>query len=179
MIITRRWSMPNKWTFKMKPAKNILDKYVLYNGTNWIDPFAGFNSPAQFTNDINPDSPTTHHLRAIDFVKSLDSMYDGVIFDPPYSPTQIKLCYQNIGVKMLPKETTSSFYWDVKREIASKIKIGGIAISFGWNSTGFGNKLGFEKIEILLINHGSNHNDTIVVVERKSCKSLQYALMYE
>lgn len=44
---------------------------------------------------------------------------------------------------------------------------GGIVISFGWNSTGIGKKYGFEKIEILLVAHGSQHNDTIVVVERK------------
>jgi len=45
--------------------------------------------------------------------------------------------------------------------------LGGIAISFGWNSNGFGKKLGFEIIEILIVPHGSSHNDTIVTIERK------------
>jgi len=30
-----------------------------------------------------------------------------------------------------------------------------------------GKKMGFELIEILLVCHGSDHNDTIVTVERK------------
>ncbi len=47
------------------------------------------------------------------------------------------------------------------------IKVGGYAISFGWNSSGFGKKRGFEIIEILLVAHGGRHNDTIVTVERK------------
>ena len=48
-----------------------------------------------------------------------------------------------------------------------KIRVGGIAISFGWNSCGIGKKRGFELEEILLICHGGHHNDTIVTVERK------------
>lgn len=47
------------------------------------------------------------------------------------------------------------------------IKPNGLAISCGWNSGGFGKMLGFEIVEILLVAHGGNHNDTIVTVERK------------
>jgi hypothetical protein len=168
MLINRKWCMPNKWTFTMKPVKELLQKYVPENGSIQFVPFSGYNSCAEITNDIDPNAPTLFHERAIDFVSTLhDNIYDGALFDPPYSPTQLKQCYDNIGVKMISKETTSKFYWDVKKEVAKKLKVGGIAISFGWNSTGFGTKLGFEKIEILLLYHGSNHNDTIIVVERK------------
>ena len=54
-----------------------------------------------------------------------------------------------------------------KKTLAPKIKTGGHAITFGWNTNGFGKKLGFEVIEVLLVHHGTNHNDTLVTVERK------------
>jgi hypothetical protein len=44
--------------------------------------------------------------------------------------------------------------------------------SCGWNSNGFGKGLGFEMIELLLIAHGSMHNDTIVTIERKFTNDL-------
>ena len=40
-------------------------------------------------------------------------------------------------------------------------------MSFGWNSSGFGNTRGYVVEEILLVAHGGAHNDTICVVERK------------
>ena len=43
----------------------------------------------------------------------------------------------------------------------------GVVITFGWNSNGIGKTRGFEIVEILLVAHGGNHNDTICVVERK------------
>ena len=166
MEIRRIWAMPNKWTFTIKPIKEILEKYV-GDGKNWIDPFAGMNSPAEVTNDLNPKAKATYHMKALDFVKQLGGVYDGILFDPPYSGRQVKECYNDLKVDVQRDDTNSFFYWGVKRAMADKIKIGGIAISFGWNSNGFGKKLGFEIIEILLVAHGSSHNDTICVVEKK------------
>ena len=37
---------------------------------------------------------------------------------------------------------------------------------FGWNSNGVGSA-DMEMIEILIVAHGGQHNDTIVTVERK------------
>lgn len=50
--------------------------------------------------------------------------------------------------------------------------MGGYAITFAWNSNGIGKKYGFELQEILLVAHGSQHNDTIVTVEKKIQNSL-------
>ena len=61
MKFSRIWAMSNKWTFTIKPIKELLEKYV-GDGTDWIDPFAGQHSPAEITNDINPDRPTKYHL---------------------------------------------------------------------------------------------------------------------
>lgn len=163
--------MPNKWTFIIKPIKELLDKYV-GNGNNWIDPFSGKNSPAEITNDLNPKMPAKYHMKALDFVKEIKGEFDGILFDPPYSGRQVKECYNDLHIDVQRDDTNSFFYYSVKREVAHKIKSGGYAICFGWNSAGFGKKLGFELIEVLLIPHGSAHNDTIVTVERKIDKTI-------
>lgn len=165
MKINRVWAMPNKWTFQIKPIKELLNRYVL--DQNWIDPFAGYNSPAGITNDINPNAPTTHHMKAIDFVQILyNKEYSGCLFDPPYSLRQLKECYQQHGTD-ISYEDTIKFYSSLKTELTKKIIPGGYCISFGWNSNGFGKKRGFEIVEILLVAHGRDHNDTIITVEKK------------
>lgn len=91
----------------------------------------------------------------------------GVCYDPPYSPRQIKECYDDIGKSLTSRDTSAAFWEDQKKEIARIVQDGGYAISFGWNSEGIGKKYGFEIVEILLVAHGGCHNDTICTVERK------------
>lgn len=166
MNITRAWAMPSMHTFQIKPIAVLLNRYV-GDGRGWIDPFAGENSPAEITNDLNPAKPTKFHLHAKEFALKLTGTYKGVLFDPPYSLRQVKECYDAIGVKLFT-EDTQRFPQNVKEQIAPKIINGGIAITFGWNSQGFGKNLGFEMIEVLMVPHGRSHNDTIVTVERKT-----------
>lgn len=131
------------------------------------DPFAGHNSPAEITNDINPEAKAKFHLHAKDFVIGLNGQkFKGVVFDPPYSLEQVKRSYDSMGVDMA-FEDTQSFPNNIKKLIAPKILTGGITITCGWSTVGFGKKLGFEIIEILIVCHGGHHNDTIVTVERK------------
>ena len=166
MKITRQWAMPSMHTFTIEPIRQLICRYVK-DGKGWIDPFAGENSPAEITNDLNPEKPAKYHMHALDFAKMLDGQYDGCLFDPPYSLTQVKECYASIGCEDFMSQDASHFPYDIKREIAKRIKPNGIVISCGWNSGGFGKTLGFEMIEILLVPHGRTHNDTIVTVERK------------
>ena len=44
MKIERKWAMPNKWTFTIKPITELLSRYV-GDGMGWVDLFAGKNSP--------------------------------------------------------------------------------------------------------------------------------------
>lgn len=163
--ISRVWAMPSRHTFKIKPIAELIKKYV-GSGENWIDPFAGDNSPAEVTNDLNPAKKTMFHRHACEFVKMIAGGYDGVLFDPPYSLRQLKECYEEVDVQMF-KDDSQRFPQNVKELIVPKLNTGAIAITCGWNSQGFGKKLGFEMIEILMVNHGRSHNDTIVTVERK------------
>ena len=165
MEINRIWSMPNKWTFTIKPIKELLKDYV--NEGYWCDPFAGENSPAQIQNDLS--GKCEFNMDALAFLKSRkDNEFDGVLFDPPYSITQAKQCYEGRGMDLLDIKPTSMKYWaECKNEINRIIKPGGEAICFGWSSMGIGKGRGFEMIRILLVPHGGSKNDTIVTVEVK------------
>lgn len=169
MKITRKWAMPNHNTFSIKPIKELILSHL---EGDWLDPFSR-NSPPEIkkfcvTNDLNLDFEADFHLESLDFLRMQKELsFDGVLFDPPYSPRQISECYKDVGRTVHQSDTQSSFYGDRKRAAAKAIKIGGCAISFGWNSGGLGKVNGFEIIEILLVAHGGAHNDTICTVERK------------
>ncbi len=93
---------------------------------------------------------------------------DLVLFDPPYSPRQIKELYDGIGLKMGGKEAWRTAAWTAERDVIdAMVQPNGIVLSFGWNSLGMGKKRGYEVEEIILVTHGAAHNDTICMAERK------------
>lgn len=151
--------MPNKWTFTIRPIKDLLAEEV--TSGIWVDPFAGEDSPAEVTNDIDPTMPTEYHLDALSFLRCLgSSKYEGVLYDPPYSITQAR--------QYGKKSFASMKYWsECKNEIARVVKPGGKVICFGWSSMGLGKSRGFEMKRVLLVPHGGSKNDTIVTVEVK------------
>ena len=158
MIIERKWAMPSKWTFKIKPIKDFLDEEII---GLIADPFAGENSPAQEQNDIVVGRGNGHHIDALTWLKGKrTNRYDTVLYDPPYSITQARMYGK--------KEFSSMKYWaDCKNEIARILKPGGKAICFGWSSIGLGKNRGFEMTRILIVPHGGSKNDTICTVEQK------------
>lgn len=151
MIIERRWAMPNKRTFDIKPIKELLFQQFR-QGIDVLDPF-----PFEYKEDA------TEMLNKIE-----DESYEYAVFDPPYSPRQLKECYKGKG----EYDTKNSTWKRWKDLLAKKIKVGGKVISFGWNSGGLGKKRGFKLKKILLVAHGGNHNDTICTVEIKEQCSL-------
>ena len=173
MNIKRIWAMPNKSTFSIKPIKELIQSEL--NGGLIIDPFAGPSRIAKITNDIDPQYDTDYNLDALDFLKLFDGeSVDMVLLDPPYSVRQVSEVYRKLG-KTVNMETTQSTFWsNIKNEIARVLRPGGKIISFGWNSMGLGKNRGFKINKILLVPHGGPHNDTICVVETKQQSSLSY-----
>ena len=137
IIFSHAQAQPNAWTFTIKPIKLLIERYV-GDGLGWVDPFAGENSPAEYTNDLNPKRPTRYHLEAVDFCEMLKGQYKGIIFDPPYSYRQISEHYAENGLKATALDTSINFFARVMNAICNKIALGGIAISCGWNTNGFG-----------------------------------------
>ena len=166
---SRAWAMPNKNTFSIKPIKELITRVKDERDGLWIDPFANRNKFAYITNDLDPKYDTDYHMDAIDFLKQFrdSQVTGGVLYDPPYSPRQVSESYKKLGLSVNMETTQASYWGNLKKEIARVTYMDAIVISFGWNSGGIGKTLGFEIIEVLLVPHGGNHNDTIVTVERK------------
>jgi len=165
--------MPNKETFKIKPIKSLIHTWFLYASMMKpcyaIDPFcrnSPFNDRCK-TNDLDTSVEADSHLDALEFLQSFaDSSVDLVLFDPPYSPRQVSECYKKLD-KTVNMQTTQSSYWgNMKKEIARIVKPNGLVITCGWNSGGMGKSNGFDIEEILMVAHGGWHNDTIVTVDR-------------
>ena len=166
MKMQRVWAMPSAWTFTIKPIKELLAEEI--SDGLWCDPFAGENSPAQVTNDINPERPAEHHMDAIAFLRSQpDARYDGILLDPPYSKRQISEHYQAAGVRVTGWHTSSGWMKEIKDEANRICRSGAKVICFGWNSMGMGVSRGYALARLLLVAHGGTHNDTIVTVEIK------------
>ena len=175
MIIERKWAMPNHQTFKIKPIHKFIIESLskIENPSLILDPFA--NRPSDYraiTNDINPHTKTQYHMDAIDFLKMYeDHSVDVVLFDPPYSPRQLKECYHNMGQSL--HDAKSSVWAAWKNEVKRVLKQGGLCLSFGWSSVGMSKSRGFTIQRILLVCHGGVHNDTICLSEIKTQTSLK------
>jgi hypothetical protein len=143
----RHWCMPSHKTFTIKPFKNLIAAEL---GSNYVDPF-----PYPFVKD------------AIDYLKTIhDNSVDHLVFDPPYSQRQLKEKYHSAGLSF--NHPMNNSYWsNCRKEISRIVKSTGKVISFGWNTNGIGIKHGFKITKVVLVAHGSQHNDTIATVEVK------------
>ncbi|HDY87683.1 MAG TPA: adenine-specific DNA methylase [bacterium] len=162
--------MPSHNTFSIAPISKFVGKYLSLSKRS-IDPFARDFQGATITNDMNPETLAEYHEKALDFLQRfVDSEpFDLVIFDPPYSLGQVKEMYSNMGIEKLSmKEAQNTGRWSPEKDTIDKIlRPGGIVLHFGWHTNGMGKKRNYEIVEILLVAHGSAHNDTICMAERK------------
>lgn len=164
MTFSTAWAMPSRWTFTIPPINDFVKRWV-DNANVIVDPFSGRSTFATLSNDL-----ATGGVDAGEWCQSLLPEYRGkadvVIFDPPYSPRQISECYKSIGLPVTSADTrNASLYKRVRQPLSDICKPGGIALSFGWQSSGFGKK--WLTREILLVQHGGAHNDTICVAQEK------------
>lgn len=157
--------MPSKWTFSIPRVMDILKRHKV--GQNWLDPFAGKNSTAEITNDIEGRG-ATFEMDALEFLKSRENeSATGILFDPPYSADQ---CLRLYTPKHNGRAGRAEYLAKCRDEIARVLKQDGTAISFGWDSMGIGDSRGFDIIEIILLCHGACHNDTIITIDKKRIK---------
>ena len=154
---SRHWAMPSPHTFQIPPIRRFLHRWL--RGVS-VDPFAGQSTIATHRNDL------LDGLDAADFCRSLLASgitADTILYDPPYSPRQIREVYQSRG--LLPPNPNAAYFAQYRQPLADLLKPGGVALSFGWNSAGFGAR--WPILEIVLIYHGGKHNDTLCLAQRK------------
>ncbi len=166
---SRHWAMPSADTFDVPPIEGFVRKYLMRSKVS-IDPFARNKRWATYTNDLNPDTASEHHLEAREFLALMVERgvkADLVIFDPPYSPRQISECYSQIGREVSMEDTQSKTWNEWKQSIAKVCTSNATVLSFGWSTNGMGKKHGFEIAEIVMVAHGGVHNDTICMAEVK------------
>jgi hypothetical protein len=167
--MSRVWAMPSHETFRIKPIAALIARYV-GPGSKVLDPFARNSALATMTNDLNPRTSAMHHLDAVAFLDEmlvLGVRFNVTLFDPPYSPHQVKEMYQNFGRKVTQADTQMSVIKQCRDRSDLLLEPGGLVINCGWDSNGMGIGRGYELLEVLLVAHGGTRHDTIVTVERK------------
>ena len=123
MKINREWAMPNSKTFKVKPIKELIKRYVK-NSDLVIDPFANEYSikneiicKKYISNDIDTSFDTDYHLEAQEFMKLFDdNSVDVILFDPPYSSRQISECYKKLNKTVTMNDTNSGYFTKFKKQ---------------------------------------------------------------
>lgn len=161
--------MANRDTFSVKPIGEMVRRYLESSKVS-VDPFARNKRWATHTNDLNPATEAEHHMDSIALLEKMVAekvMADLVIFDPPYSPRQIKECYNSVGLKMGALDAMRT-NWMLERDLIARMqKPGDIVVSCNWNSVGMGKKRNYEIVEGMIVCHGGGHNDTLVIAERR------------
>jgi len=160
--MSREWAMPNKWTFQVPPIEAFVRRWLCGRDVI-IDPFAGTSTFGTIRNDMADSG-----FDSVAWLRTLDIQADAVLLDPPYSPRQMSEAYKLAGLPIGMAGTQNARLYKACKDLLSPLlRPGGIALSFGWNSQGFGLDRGFALREILLVAHGGAHNDTICVAEEK------------
>ena len=172
MKFTRFWAMPSSETFDVPPIGEFVKKYLSDSKIS-VDPFARNKRWATFTNDLNPATDAEYHMDALEFIEMLKVqgvVADLAIFDPPYSARQVAECYQQVGRITTTEDTQGKSWADWKSAIAQIVPVGGIVLSFGWNTVGMGKKHNFQILEIMAVCHGGVHNDTLCMAEVRTAE---------
>jgi len=174
-----------------KHMRKILDNQISHMMTKssgkmlGIDGFAResfvHTNPHFITNDLNEEFDCHYNLEWKDFCRNIKMRVDNfglrspdlVFFDPPYSLRQLKDHYDGIG-KNLKLWQTHNMWGEGKDMLASTMQVGSRVVSFGWTSSGFGKKRGFEKVELHVFEQVAREDrySLLVTVEEKVQHSL-------
>ncbi len=172
------WAMPNKATFSIPPIKKFIDKWIPDKDVVIVDPFRGESDIGNLTNDIRET-----RIDSLVWLKSIPAgIADVVLFDPPYTPRQLKECYNSLGLSL--HDTTAGYWARLRDEVVRISHKGTIVLSFGYGASHIGTKRGydieeglivlqtekqgeFDIVDGLMILHGSLHNATICMAEVK------------
>lgn len=166
-MMARAWAMPSPDTLSIPPIADFARRW-LQGRAVIVDPFARNSHWATlYSNDINPKTSARFHMEARAFLAMLVERgvcAEAVIFDPPFSPTQIKRAYEDAGLSVSRDDTQSARVKAECRDLIRKITgPGSVVLSFGWNTCGMGKD--WRTNEVLLVDHGGDHNATLCMAQ--------------
>lgn len=170
MKIEYWFEMPNKWTFKQPKLRKFILKFIPINSLVLI-PFAGeYRFPNRLDNtkfiynDINLKIKADYHLEAWDLRDVFQKeTFDCIIADPPFSLNQFYAQYN----KAKKEGTEKDFRTDMNkwRDTSNYLlKTNGVYIQLGYNTHGIKNA---EKIGLGICQTGSDHNDILILIQKK------------
>lgn len=167
--VTRAWAFPTEDTLSCAPIRAFAERWLAGRKVI-VDPFARNSDLApEWSNDLNPETRAKFHMHAWLFLWMLvlrRIVADAVIFDPPFSPTQVKRAYGSVGLVVNRRDTQTARLKKVCRWLIRKLaRPGTVVLSFGWNTQGMGE--GWELREVLIVDHGGDHNATLCRAEVK------------
>jgi hypothetical protein len=158
MEMTYLTQPPKRYTFEQPKLRRWVEGHVEGEALNL---FAGRTrlDVNEYRVDIDPEMPADWHGDAAEFLEGFEVLpFQTVIFDPPYN---IRKAREKYGDRWIGKGTK------LKNLIATKLPIGGVFISLGYDSVGMSKSRGFVKEALCVVCHGGDHNDTLCLVERK------------
>jgi len=169
MEMTYLCQPPKRYTFEQPKLREWVENICLsrvppeYAGQQVLNLFAGrtmLNIP-EYRVDMDPKMPANVHMDSHQYVEACiqDGVkYAAVILDPPYNLRKAREKYEGRYIGKFTKT----------KNILSQILFpGAIVITLGYDTVGMSKSRGFEKIAVCVVCHGGDHNDTLVVVERK------------
>jgi len=159
---------PSKFTFDMPKLKRWVEDRCEGKVLNL---FAGKTMLGidELRNDICIDMPAHYHLEVEEFIKMAVEKglkFDTVILDPPYNSRKSREKYEGRYIGSFTK---------IKDILPQIITENGLVITFGYDTVGMSKSRGIEKIEICIICHNGDYQDTLGVMERRISNNLQTA----
>lgn len=164
--IERAWSMPHKWTFQIKPIYDFVYSAIAPCARVLV-PYAGFTRFPQshgqtiiyIDTESNLPLPYVQDdvVHVMETLRDEDASFDIVVLDPPYSSHQSVHTYHGA------KRIDISYVKDLARDLRARA-----VITCGYNSNGMGKTRGYTKEKMLVVAMGGEHNDYIVVLEKRT-----------
>lgn len=150
----------NKYTFKTKKIREYVESKCEGHTLNL---FAGsiLLEINELRNDTDETMKAEYHLDALEFMERAvkeKMLFNTFLLDPPYSYRKSMEFYNG---------NKNSRFKLVKDRISEICPIGGLVITFGYNSVNMGINRGFELVELCIINHGGAIHDTLCGIEKR------------
>lgn len=152
---------PKKWTFEQPKLKTWVESWCKKGQT--LNLFAGKTKLDinETRVDSNPEMIADYYMDALEYVeKCIEEgvLFDNVILDPPYNLRKSREKYEGKYIGSFTK---------IKNKLVQIVKKGGNVVTLGYDTVGMSKSRGFEKIAVCVVCHNGDHNDTLILVERK------------